>query len=331
MPSFNPSRADVHVNGPLTNLSLHYAQELEGFVADEAFPVVSVLKKSDRYFELDRGDFHRDEMQERAPGTESAGGTYSLDSTPNYSCVSFAFHRDVPDEIRDNADSPLDLDREATEYLMLKFLIRKEKLWASTYFATSIWTNEDTGVDSATPSAGEFTQFNRADSKPIEVFRAARTRQKLTGGRRPNKLILGSVVYDTLIDHPDIVGRLDRGQTQGPAMANLDSLARLFEFDRVLVMDAIENTAREGETESNAFIGGKHALMVYATPSPGIMTPTAGYTFSWTGRFGASALSSRIKRLRMEHLESDRMEIDASFVHKLVSADLGYMLLDAVA
>lgn len=330
MPTFSPSRSDVHVNRPLTNLSVAYMQTEEGFIADMAFPVVPVMKKSDRYFEYPRGEFNRDEMVERAPGTESAGGSYNLDNTPSYACVSFAYHKDVPDEIRDNADEPVNLDREATEYLSLKFLIRKEKLWASTYFATSIWTNEDTGVDSG-PSAGEFLRWNDAASTPIEDIRDARTATKLSGGFRPNKLVLGAQVYDKLLDHPDIVGRLDRGQTTGPAMANKDALAALFEVEQVLVMDAIENTAKEGAAESNAFIGGKHALLLYAPPRPGIMTPSGGYTFSWTGRFGASALSSRIKRLRMEHLESDRVEIDASFVHKLVSADLGYFFLTAVA
>ncbi|RLE25526.1 MAG: hypothetical protein DRJ50_02800 [Actinobacteria bacterium] len=330
MPPFNnPSRGDVHVNRPLGNISVAFAQEEEGFIADDAFPVVPVLKRSDRYFLYERGEFNRDEMTKRAPGTESAGGTYNIDNTPSYLCESFAFHRDIPDEIRDNADEPLNLDRDATEYLTTKFLIRKEKLWAATFFATTIWTNEDTGV-SGTPSAGEFQRWDEAASTPIEDIRAARTSTKLSGGLRPNKLVVGAQTYDSLLDHPDIVGRLDRGQTSGPAIANKDAMAAIFELDQILIMDAIENTALEGATESNAFIGGKHALLLYAAPSPGIMTATAGYTFSWTGRFGASALSSRIKRFRMEHLESDRVEIDAAFDHKLVSADLGYFFLTAV-
>lgn len=326
----SPSRSDVHVNRPLTNLSVAFAQDAEGFIAARAFPVVPVQKQSDRYFLYPRGDFNRDEMRARAPGTESAGGTYAVDNTPSYSCTSFAYHKDVPDEIRDNADEPMNLDREATDYLTLKFLIRREKLWASTFFATSIWTTQVTGV-AAAPGAGQFLQWNDPASTPIEDIRLGRTTTKLVGGLRPNKLVVGSYVYDKLVDHPDIVGRLDRGQTQGPAKANLDSLAALFDLKEVLVMDAIENTAVKGATESNAFIGGKHALLIYAAERPGIMTPTAGYTFSWTGRFGASALSSRIKRLRADLLASDRLEIEAAFVPKLISADLGYFFASAVA
>lgn len=330
MPFLSPSRSDVHVNRPLTNLSVAFMQEESGFVADRIFPVVPVQKQSDRYFEYERGEFNRDEMQQRAPGTESAGGSYNIDNTPSYSAVEYAFHKDVPDSLRDNADAPIQLDNEATEFCSLKFMIRKEKLWASQFFVTGVWTNEDTGVSSG-PSAGQFLQWNDNASTPIEDIRAASTATKLAGGVRPNKLVLGAQVFDALIDHPDVLDRINRGQTTGPALANLDTLAAIFGLEEVVVMDAIENTAAKGATESNAFIGGKHALLTYSTPRPGVMTPTAGYTFSWTGRFGASALSSRVSRFRMEHLRSDRIEIEAAFVHKLVSADLGYFFLTAVA
>lgn len=330
MPYNVPSRGDVHVNSMLTNLSVAFMQEEEGFIADEAFPIVPVRKRSDRYFLYLRDEFNRDEMQKRAPGTESAGGTYTIDNTPNYSAEEWGFHRDVPDSIRDNADEPLNLDNEANLYLSTKALLRKEVQWGATFFVTSVWTNEETGVAGA-PGASQFRQWNETDSTPIEDIRRWRTATKLSGGRRPNKFVCGAEVYDKLIDHPDVVGRLDRGQTTGPAMANKDALAALFEVEQVLIMDAIRNTANEGASESNAFIGGKNALLIYAPPSPGLMTPAAGYTFSWTGRFGASALSTRIKKFRMEHLESDRVEIQGAWDQKLVSADLGYFGLTAVA
>jgi hypothetical protein len=53
------------------------------------------------------------------------------------------------------------------------------------------------------------------------------------------------------------------------------------------------------------------------------MTPTAGYTFSWTGLLGAGAEGNRIRSFRLEAIRSDRVEIDMSFDMKLVSGDLG--------
>jgi len=137
-------------------------------------------------------------------------------------------------------------------------------------------------------------------------------------------------VFDSLVDHPDIVGRLDRGQTTGAAQANRESLAALFEVEHVHIMDAIQNTAKEGLTAAHSLIGGKHALLSYAPPTPGIMTPSAGYTFSWTGLLGNTANGMRVKRFRQDALESDRIEIDMAYDQKRVSEDLGYFFGDIV-
>jgi len=332
MPYNEPSAGDLHVDSALTDLSVAFQQEEEGFVADRAFRIVRAGKRSDRYFLFERGEFNRDEMAKRAPGTESAGGTYTIDNSPSFFCDEYAFHRDIADSIRDNADPAVEnLEEQATQYLSMKALLRKDVEWAANFFVTSIWTNEVTGVDSASPTAGQFGRWDRADSDPIERVRAGRTATKLSGGLRPNVFACGTEVYDSLLDHPDIIGRLDRGQTSGPAMTNRQQLAALFEVEEVLVLDAIKNSANKGATESNAFIGGKNALLFYRPATPGRMTPAAGYTFAWTGRFGAGTLGTRIRRFRMEHLNSDRHEIEGAWDQKLVSADLGYFFLDAVS
>lgn len=329
MPFQQPSRSDVHVDRPLTNVSLAFLQSADMFIADRVFPVVPVSKQSDQYYTYDRGMFNRDEMEKRAPGAESAGANYTL-STDNYRADVWALHKDVSDQVRSNADEAVRLDRETTEFLTHKALIRKERNWASEYFTTGVWATDQTGVDSASPTAGQFGRWDRADSTPIEDIRSGRRTVHESTGFRPNKLVLGRAVYDALLDHPDIVGRLDRGQTTGPAMVMRQNLAALFELDEILVMDAIFNSAAEGATNSHSFIGGKQALLTYAAPSPGLMVPSAGYTFSWTGLLGAGALGTRMKRMRMEHLESDRLEIEMSFDHKLVADELGYFFATAV-
>jgi hypothetical protein len=123
----NPVPGDVHVNTPLTNISIAFLQSAENFVATRVFPNIPVTKQGDRYYTFDRGEFNRDEAEERAPGTESAGGSYTLDNTPTYFANVYAFHKDIPDQVRANADAVLDPDREATEYVTHKALIKREK------------------------------------------------------------------------------------------------------------------------------------------------------------------------------------------------------------
>ena len=310
----NPLPGDVHVNQPLTNISIAYLQDASHFVASKVFPNIPVSKQGDRYYTYERGEFNRDEMQQRAPGTESAGGSYTLDNTPTYFANVYAFHKDIPDQVRANADSVLAPDTEATNYVTHKALIKREKLWASKYFTTGVWATDHTTSD-----------WGGGTSDPIVDIRTGKRTVLQSTGFEPNTLILGKEVYDTLADNADVIERVNAGQTPGnPAMGTLMAMMMLFEVERIFVMKAIENTAKEGVTASHSFIGGANALLCYAAPSPGLMTPTAGYTFSWTGFLGAGSEGNRIKRFRLEEIESDRVEIQMAFDQKLVSADLGY-------
>lgn len=322
-----PTRGDVHVNKPLTNISIGYMQKARNFVAARVFPNVPVTKQGDRYFTYAKDDFFRDEMKERAPGTESAGSGYTVDNTPTYFAKVWALHKDLDDQTRANYDDPLSPDRDATNFLTQKGLIRREKLWVNSYFKTGVWGVDLTGV-SGTPGAGQFKQWDQAGSTPVSDVQKQRIRIAETTGYMPNKLVIGPYVWLALSQHAEILDRIkytQRGQI------TLDLLASLFDVDEVLVPFGTENTAIEGAAGSYSFITGKHALLVYAAPAPSLMEPTGGYTFSWTGWFGAGPEGNRIKRFRMEELESDRVEIQMAFDMKLVSSDVATFYSGAVA
>lgn len=328
----NPTAGDVHVNRPLTNMSLAIMQSEMGFVATRIFPMIPVQSKSDLYFTYPRGEFNRDEMQKRAPSTESAGGGYDI-STDNYTAEVFAFHKDVDDQIRANADSAISLDTEATKYVTLKALIKREKLWATKYFATSVWGVEREGVASS-PTGTQFLRWDDAASTPIEDIEGGKTAMLLSTGFKPNKLVLGYKVWAALRNHPDLVDRIKFSGGVGnnnPAVVNQQTVAAVFGVDEIEVMSAVENTAKEGQAAVHNFIGGNNALLTFAAPSPGLMVASAGYTFGWTGLLGSNAAGSRIKRFRLERESSDRVEIEIAFDQKLVSADLGSFFLTAVS
>lgn len=318
-----PTPGDVHVNTPLSNISVAYFQSADAFIADKVFPNIPVEKQSNTYYVYDRASFNRDEMRERAPGTESDGGGYNVSPDGLYYCRKYSYHKDIPDEVRANADAALNPDREAALFLANKAAIKKEKLFVNTFFKTGVWTTNFTGVASGA-SGNQRIYWSDAASDPIAEIKAAKREQQRLTGWKPNTLVLGAPVYDALTENPDIVDRIKYGQTAGaPAMANRETLAKLFEVDRILVAEAVENTAAEGAALSQAFIAGKHALLCYVTPAPGLMTPTAGYTFSWTGLYGASNMGTRVKSFRMENLESDRVEIDMCTDLRVVGPDMG--------
>lgn len=332
-----PTPADVHVNAALTALSIAFLQRQSAFVADRVFANIPVTKQADQYFSYDRGEFNRDEMEERAPAAQTVGGSYKVDKTPNYFARVYGIHKDIPDQVRSNEDGPINSDRDATNYVTMKALIKRELSWRNAYFVAGnpgdTWTFDVDGDSSAT-AAGSFDPTNAsnnqkvywssANSTPVEDIRQGKRFVQEATGFRPNVLTVGRVVFDTLADHPDIVGRLDRGQTSGPAIATAEAMAALLELDEILVMDSIQNTAAKGAAAVHSFIGGKNALLSYRPPEPGLLTPSAGYTFSWTGLLGATLNGIRIKRFRMEPEASDRVEAEQAFDQKLISKDLGY-------
>lgn len=327
----NPTPGDVHVNTPLTNISIAFIQNTDNFVADRVFPNIPVNKQSDRYYTYDRGYFNRDEMKLRAPATESAGGHYTVDNTPTYFADKYAFHHDIPDDRRANADSVIDPDREATELVTIKALIRREKGWTGKYFTTSVWGTDITGVAGA-PSAGQVKQWNDAASNPIEDVRAGKAKVLEQTGFEPNTLVIGYYVLNALMDHPDIIDRVKYGQMPGnPAFIDVAELQAIFKIPNVFVMKSIENTAAEGQTNVHSFIGGKAALLCYSAPAPSLMTPSAGYTFSWTGYTGATPMGHRISRFRIEQIKSDRVEVEMALDQKVVAPELGYFFTTIVA
>lgn len=318
-----PTLNSVHVNAPLSNVSVAYLQKQTDFVASRVFPVIPSDKPSNVYYLYTKADWFRDEAAPRAPGTESAGSGYNVDNTPSFTCQTFAIHKDIPDQVRNNSDSVLKPDMEATLFVTQRLLLRQEIQWAADYFTTSVW-----GTDKTV----SFQWSDYGNSDPVGDVRTGIATVFKNTGFKPNKLTLGFEVFIKLIDHPDIVARVGGGSTTGqPALVNEEMLARIFGLDEVIVCGAVKNTAAEGATAAYSFVQGKSALLTYSAPAPGLMTPSAGYTFYWTGVSGGIGTAIGVSKFRMEQLKSDRVEGEFSFVNKVIASDLGYFFSSVVA
>lgn len=310
-----PTRSDVHVNKPLTNISIAYIQRAEDFIADKVFPIVPVMKQSDRYFVYTKESWFRTEARVRAPSSESAGSGFAIDNTPSYFADVWAVHKDVDDQTRANADQPLDMDRDATLFVTQQLLLRREKQFMSKYLTTGVWTGH-TGGD-YTPSA---LWSNYTTSNPMADIDALKQEIKKNTGYMPNTLVLAPDVFFILRNHPIVVDRIKYTQR---GIVTEDILASLFGVEKLVVALVTNDTAAEGEAGVFSYLTSKSFLLVYSNPAPSILQPTGGYIFSWQGLFGAGAQGNRIMSFRMEHLKSDRIEGEMSFDMKLVGSDLG--------
>ncbi len=105
----------------------------------------------------------------------------------------------------------------------------------------------------------------------------------------------------------------------------------MFGVDRVLVAKSVKNSAVENATDNYAFILGKNALLAHVASSPGVLTPSAGYTFMWSGVSKGFGANVGVKSFRMEKLSAERVEAEMAWDHKLVASNLGYYFSGAVA
>jgi hypothetical protein len=316
-----PTLTQNHVDAILTNISVAYMQRQENFIASRVFPIIPVDKKSDKYFVYRKNDWFRDEAQRRADATESAGSGYNLD-TDSYNADVWAFHKDVGDQTLANADAPLNPLREAAEFVTHRLMLRMENQFVSDYFTTGVWGTDVVG------SSG-FTQWDTyASSDPIGDIEAGKSAVLSTTGFEANTLVLGYDVFRQLRHHPDLVDRIKYTSSNN---ITADMMARMFEVDRVLVAKAIKATNNEGATGAYSFTFGKNALLCHVAPSPGLLTPSAGYIFSWNGVSGGLGTTIGTSQFRMEHLKSERVEAEMAFDNKVVAADLGYFFSAAVS
>lgn len=323
-----PKMQDAHIDRALTNISVSYLQDASAFIADKVFPIVPVKRQSDVYFQYSKADFMRDEAQVRGAGTESAGGDYGVEAQEPYYCRKHAFHKDVTEEERANYDEPLDADKDATDFVSQKMLIRREMQWASNFFKSGIWGRDIEGVaDGAT--GNQAIKWDLATSNPIKDITEAGVKMAGETSYKPNTLVLSPYVFNALKNHEDILDRIKYTQK---GIVTTDLLATLFEVEHVYVAWSVVNSAAKGAAAAVDFIMGKHALLCYSNPRPALRKPSAGYIFAWTGLEGAGAYGNRIVRLPMDMLGlgTERIEGEMAFDAKQICKDMGVFFKDIV-
>ncbi len=326
MPMLTPSA--VHLDQPLTNLTIAYVQDQANFIADKVFPVVGVDRQSDKYYEYDRANMNRTgDVAKLAPRTEVNRIGQTVSNSSYYADV-YGLGMDFDEQTLANEDAALDIRASGAQTLVNRLMIHREEQFADTFFKAGVW-----GTDSTPTNLwSDYT-----NSTPIkDVTNARRTMQLKSGGFKPNTMVVGKEVRDVLINHPDILARLNGGATvNNTAMITDAKLAEIFEVENFYVMEAVKNTSVEGVAESNAFIGADHALLVHGPRNAGLMTPAAGLTFAWNNIPGANNLGISVESFSDDALKrmqvAEHIQVKMAYDMKVTGADLGYLFEQVIA
>lgn len=303
-------KGDVYVDPALTSLAIAY-QNL-AYITELLMPINKVAKATGKYYTFDKSKF-RAENGYRAPGDPAREVTHAMSAQGTYACEEHAFKEFVPDKIVEQADQPLNPEMDATEVVVEKILIEKEKSLATTMKDTNIITQNVTLVGNQ-----QWSDYTNSD--PISDIKTARSTVRGSILKDPNILMLGKDVFDTLCEHPDI---LDRIKYTSKGVITEDILAQVFKVEKVLVGGAYYNSAKEGQSDSLASIWGKNAWLVYVDDKPGARKITFGYHFSDELR--------KTEKWRPEGRKGTYVEVSESYDQKLVAAAACYLIKNAIA
>lgn len=310
-----PTGTDVQAVDPvLTNMLVAYYQSEGRFVADRIFPQVPVDKDSGTYYLFTKKYWTLDNVEQRAYGSNFAFGDFGV-STSTYETMQWGLAYSLADEIQANSQVPMSLETAAVRWLGMQHLIRRERAFAADWFVTSVWGT----TKSVTNKWSDYV-----NSDPVaDVLEGKRTISQSTG-QVPNKFVMGEIVHDRLVNHPDLLDRIKYVGAAGVTNAR-SALAAIFGVDEILVASAIYNTANEGQTGSYSPIMDDDALLCYVSPAPGVFEASAGYTFTWAPGGGLGVIESpyRDKAKRANIINSSQQ-----FDHVAVATDLGYFFLD---
>ena len=308
-----PTLSDVHVDSALSNISVAYIQMSDSFVATQAFPIISVQHMSDQYPIWSRADSFRDELTYRAPATENQSVDNNI-TWASYACKVRGAKMSIADQIRANTDPAVSLEMSITRLLTQKAMINVERDWASKFFRASAgWSEPSSSVTKWDASGGDPIGDIETGIQAIAQY-----------GFLPNTLVLGYEAYRILKHHDDIVDRYKHTTAMSitPAM-----IARIFDLDRIIVGRAAYNSADELQTESTDFILNDSALLLHSARSPGLMTPSAGYTWAWTNYLN-SGTEATVSRYREPKLRADFIEVETAYDMTAVDWKLGYFIND---
>lgn len=271
----------------LTNLSMAYFQQASRYVAKSIFPICPVQLSSARFYKFSKADLLRDNVSRKPQfGKVTPAQMGQLDES--YNCYVDQIIVGI-DQIanlnyqRTNAPGVADPRRAKVKFIAEQMNLHQDIVFAENFFKPGIWANEWTGGAEYSKANKTFYKFTDANGDPIVFFDDLCTEIERSTGRRPNRLGLGTETFNALKAHPAIVERVKfGGSSANPATVNEKVLAELFGIEKVVVLSSIYNAAPIGAEEDMDFIcDPTAAILAYATNTPAIDEPSAGYIFTW--------------------------------------------------
>ncbi len=303
---YNPNGSGgVHQDQVLTNISLAYKNN--AFVGDALAPVVNVKKQSDKYYIFGREGWIPETSDLRAPGSvanEIEGLAVSFDT---YYATEHALQTPVHDEERQNVDSPLAPEADATDLVTNKILLGRELAIKTFVTDTSKYA---TGLSITLSGTAQWSDYTNSD--PIAAFRTAFRAMHARALLEPNLAIIPYQVMSVLQDHPKLMARI---QYTDRAILTPELIASLLGIPKIIV-PGVAVGAGSGFAMTTSYLWGKDVILAYVPSSPGLRVPAFMYEFVW-----GYPQTQLVDRWREEPRKSDLIRVSRRYDLKMIGVE----------
>lgn len=308
----------VHVDQLLSNLARLYRPE--GFIADQLCPYIPVSNESDIYPVFTQGDFYGTDVDDLVPDRAEPRVVDVSHSTEQYVTVRRELAWDISDRERKNADSQLNLERNKQSNVIGRLALKREARVAALLRKAANGGGLTLGANAA-------NKWDAAATTTIESdIWTGREAMRLTIGVRPNLIVIPEAVAAGMQKNTQLVAKLQYtygSAGERPLLSDYypDLPPVLFGM-RVLIPGLIQNTAKEGATESYSDVWGEAVRMLYVTSGPALENPSVAYTFRSED---FSTRSTREDKPRVDWFATGQ-----TIVEKIVAPNAGYEIADCL-
>lgn len=250
----------------LTDVSMRVPAR--GCVAEQIFPVIKSAQTTGKLvgYGKDHLRIQNSVVAGRGKYRRVEGSTFS---TQTYDIESHGLESVVTEEDYRNKVQPFDAEADEVTGLQSMLILEKEKATADVLTNTSVVTNNTT-------LAGTSQLSDYTNSDPIAQIKAARIAMINAAGVAPNKVVMDSVVFETLRYHPKLFAALGYNN-QNPGGLSLQQMQQVFQVETILVSEARYNSSKQGQADVLAPVWGKAIVFLYAPQAAAKYQQSAGY------------------------------------------------------
>lgn len=306
-----PLVSQVKFDPLLTTVSIQYQPAPDGYLADLVLPPVPVARESASFWVYDKSRFDVPDSK-RSPRSNYNRVDWNA-TTDNYLTQQYGLEGEIDDQERKNAAAPLDLDVDTTEIVTDMVLNNREKRVVDLVMSTATVTQNVT-------LAGTSQWSDLDNSDPLNDLKTARQAIFQATGYRPNRMVIGYQTMEALKLHPSIMEIIKYTER---AIVTPQLLAAVFEVDEVLVGGVLRRTSKAGQTDVLTDVWGKSVLIYYAEKSPSLKRASFGYQLREE--------DLRVFRYREDKRDVDVIRVSEKQAEKIIAAQLGYLIVNAIA